>query len=116
MTDNVYYVSKTKQKREARLLEQELFLKEKREKQAMESLQKRWNEAQIKAASAQSVLDYMVEIFEKNKKELTEEQITQTKEQIKVRQKEIEEFIMIEKSIYTQSLKKFNEDISKEIV
>ena len=39
-----------------------------------------------------------------NKKELTEEQVSQTEEQIKVRQKEIEEFIMTEKDKYLEAM------------
>ena len=104
MEDEVLYLSKTKQKREARLLEQKEFLAKKK----MGEIQQKWNDAQIKAASAQSVLDYMIQVFTENKKELNEEQVSQTEEQIKIRQKEIEEFIMAEKTDYEQALKDFN--------
>ena len=82
-------MSKTQDKRLERRIEQAEFL---------------WERAQVKAASAQSVLDYMVEQFNTHKAELTEEIIAQTEEQIKLRQKEIEEFIMGEKKEYEKRL------------
>ena len=82
-------MSKTQDKRLQRRIEQAEFL---------------WERAQVKAASAQSVLDYMVEQFNTHKAELTEEIIAQTEEQIKLRQKEIEEFIMGEKKEYEKRL------------
>ena len=63
-----------------------------------------WERAQVKAASAQSVLDYMVEQFNKFKEELTPEQVIATEEQIAIRQKEIEDFIMEEKASYEKRL------------
>jgi hypothetical protein len=82
-------MSKTQDKRLQRRIEQAEFL---------------WERAQVKAASAQSVLDYMVEQFNRFKEELTPEQITSTEEQIALRQKEIEEFIMTEKAEYEKRL------------
>ena len=82
-------MSKTQDKKLQRRIEQAEFL---------------WERAQVKAASAQSVLDYMVEQFNKFKEELTPEQITSTEEQIALRQKEIEEFIMGEKTEYEKRL------------
>lgn len=82
-------MSKTQDKRLQRRIEQAEFL---------------WERAQVKAASAQSVLDYMVEQFNRFKEELTSEQITSTEEQIALRQKEIEEFIMTEKAEYEKRL------------
>lgn len=82
-------MSKTQDKRLQRRIEQAEFL---------------WERAQVKAASAQSVLDYMVEQFNQYKEELTPEQVTQTEEQIALRQKEIEEFIMGEKTEYEKRL------------
>lgn len=63
-----------------------------------------WEKAQIKAASAQSVLDYMVEQFNKYKEELTPEQVEETENQIALRQKEIKEFLMGEKTEYEKRL------------
>lgn len=82
-------MSKTQNKKLQRRIEQAEFL---------------WERAQVKAASAQSVLDYMVEQFNKFKEELTPEQIEQTEEQIALRQKEIQEFIMGEKAEYEKRL------------
>ena len=67
-------------------------------------IEQRWETAQIKAAGAQSVLDYMVEQFHKFNFELTPEQIEQTEDQIALRQKEIKEFIMAEKAEYERRL------------
>ena len=82
-------MSKTQDKRLQRRIEQAEYL---------------WNRAQIQAASAQSVLDYMVEQFTKHKEELQEEHVKQTEEQISLRQKEIEDFLMTEKAQYEKRL------------
>ena len=82
-------MSKTQDKRLRRRIEQAEFL---------------WERAQIQAASAQSVLDYMVDQFNKHKEELQPEHITQTEEQVALRQKEIEAFLMEEKAKYEQRL------------
>ena len=82
-------MSKTQDKRLQRRIEQAEFL---------------WERAQIKAASAQSVLDYMVEQFNKYKEELTPEQIEETENQIALRQKELKEFLMGEKEQYEKRI------------
>ena len=82
-------MSKTQDKKLQRRIEQAEFL---------------WERAQVKAASAQSVLDYMVEQINKYKEELTAEQIEETENQIALRQKEIKEFIMAEKAEYERRL------------
>ena len=82
-------MSKTQDKRLQRRIEQAEFL---------------WERAQIKAASAQSVLDYMVEQFNKYKEELTPEQIEETENQIALRQKEVKEFLMGEKTEYEKRI------------
>ena len=82
-------MSKTQDKKLQRRIEQAEFL---------------WERAQVKAASAQSVLDYMVEQINKYKEELTAEQIEETENQIALRQKEIKEFIMAEKAEYEKRL------------
>ena len=82
-------MSKTQDKKLKRRIEQAEFL---------------WERAQIKAASAQSVLDYMVEQFNKHKGELQPEHIEQTEEQIALRQKEVKEFLMEEKQKYEDRL------------
>jgi F0F1-type ATP synthase membrane subunit b/b' len=79
------------------------FLEEKRVKQ----LEAQWEEAQVTAASAKSVLDYMVEQFNQHKEELTEEIIKQTEEQIALRQNEIKDFLMTAKERYEKDLKGF---------
>ena len=75
---------------------------DKKLKRRIEHAEFMWEKAQIKAASAQSVLDYMVEQFNKYKEELTPEQVEQTEDQIALRQKEIQEFLMKEKDLYVE--------------
>ena len=82
-------MSKTQDKRLRRRIEQAEFL---------------WERAQIKAATAQSVLDYMVDQFKQHKEELQPEHIEQTEEQISLRQQEIEAFLMEEKALYEKRL------------
>lgn len=82
-------MSKTQDKRLQRRIEQAEFL---------------WERAQIKAAGAQSVLDYMVEQFNAHKEELPEDIVKQTEEQISLRQNEIKEFLMTEKAEYEKKL------------
>ena len=82
-------MSKTQDKRLKRRIEQAEFL---------------WERAQIKAATAQSVLDYMVDQFKQHKEELQPEHIEQTEEQISLRQQEIEAFLMEEKALYEKRL------------
>ena len=71
-------------------------------------IEERWESAQIKAASAQSVLDYMVNQYELHKAELSEEVVTQTEEQIALRKKEIEEFVMGAKAQYEKEIEEYN--------
>ena len=77
---------------------------DKRLQRRIESAEYLWNQSQIKAASAQSVLDYMVKVFEENRGELTPEQVKQTEEQITLRQNEIKEFLLSEKAEYEKRL------------
>ena len=82
-------MSKTQDKRLQRRIEQAEFL---------------WERAQLKAATAQSVLDFMVKQYNEHKSELSEEIVAQTEEQIALRQKEIEDFLMKEKAEYEKRL------------
>jgi hypothetical protein len=70
---------------------------------AQKAREKRWEDAQIKAATMQSVLDYAVDQFTQHKDELEAEVITKTEELIKERQSEIEAFLMEEKDIYVKA-------------
>lgn len=63
-----------------------------------------WERAQLQAAAAQSVLEYMVSQYEKHKEELTEEIVQKTEEQISLRQKELETFLMSEKEKYLERI------------
>ena len=98
--DEVLYQSNKQKKRLARALEKEAFLLEKKETR----ITREWEEAQVKAASIQSALDYAVHQYNEHKDELDEEVKKQVEEQIELRQKEIEEFIMTEKDKYLEAM------------
>lgn len=63
----------------------------------------RWEQAQIKAATMQSVLDYAVDQFNQHKEELEAEVVTKTEELIKERQSEIEAYLMEEKDMFVKA-------------
>jgi len=93
-------MSKRQEKVAQKKMEQQAYILQ----SAQERAKERWEKAQISAASAQSVLDYAVEQFEAHKEELEPEIITQTEEQITLRTKQIEEFIMTEKDLYLEAM------------
>ena len=92
------YKSNKQLKMEERIAIREQFLGEKR----VAEITKRWENAQIQAATWQSVLDYAVEQYTTH--EQTEEMITETELQITERQKQISEFLMTEKDLYLESM------------
>ena len=98
--DEILYMSNREKKRLANIAERAHFLEEKKVAPHV----KAWEEAQIKAATMQSVLDYAVEQFTEHRDELEEEMITKTEEQIKERQEQIKEFLMTEKERYLESI------------
>ena len=98
--DNTLYQSKSQMKRLERQYEQEKFLKEKE----ISRIEKEWEDVQIQAASAQSVLNYMLEQVEAHKDELEADIITKTEEQVSLRRKEIEELLMTGKARYEQQI------------
>lgn len=85
---------------EERIAIREQFLGEKR----VAEITKRWENAQIQAATWQSVLDHAKNIYEEHKEELEAEVITQTEEQIVERQKQITDFLMTEKDMYLEAM------------
>lgn len=70
---------------------------DKRQQRKEESAEYLWEQAQIKAAGFQSVLDYAVDQFNKHKDELDEKIIADTEQQILDRQEQIKTYIMTEK-------------------
>ena len=94
------YKSKKQLKMEERIAIREQFLGEKR----VAEITKRWENAQIQAATWQSVLDHAKNIYEEHKEELEAEVITQTEEQIVERQKQITDFLMTEKDMYLEAM------------
>ena len=105
MSDDVFIKSKTQEKRELREAERQHYLKEQREYQRTAPIIKRWEEAQIQAATWQSVLDHAIQIYQEHKEELEEDIIKQTEEQIQARQTQIKDFLMTEKDIYVEAMK-----------
>jgi hypothetical protein len=98
--DEVLYQSNTQKKRLARELERQQFLEEKKNAPIIQA----WEEAQVKAAGIQSALDYAVEQYTQHKDELDEKMQKDVEEQIQLRQKEIEEFLMSEKDKYLEAM------------
>jgi hypothetical protein len=98
--DEILYKSNREKKRLVNIAERNQFLEEKKTAPFV----KAWEEAQLKAATMQSVLDYAVEQFTEHRDELEEEMIIKTEEQIKERQEQIKKFIMSEKELYLASI------------
>jgi len=97
---DIHYKSNKQKKSEEREALRLDFLIDKKNKDAED----RWNDAQIKAAGFQSVLDYAVDQFNQHKEELEAEMVTKTEEMITTRQEEIKTFLMSEKEKYLESI------------
>lgn len=63
-----------------------------------------WQQAQLKAALANTDLDLAVETFKDLNHEMTTEQITATEEQVAIQKKRIEEYLMQEKELYLERM------------
>lgn len=63
-----------------------------------------WEQAQLKAATIQSALDYAVDQFNKHKAELPLDIIEKTEDMIAERQKEVKELLMKEKDEYLKRM------------
>ena len=66
---DVLFKSNKELKKMERMADQAAYL----EKQRVQQIENRWNDAQMKAASAKSVIDYAVEQFEEHKEELPDD-------------------------------------------
>lgn len=77
---------------------------DKRLKRRVEHAEYMWEQAQLKAATIQSALDYAIDQFNKHKQELAPEVIEQTEDMIALRQKEIKEYLMKEKDTYVERM------------
>lgn len=77
---------------------------DKRLKRRVEHAEYMWEQAQLKAATIQSALDYAIDQFNKHKQELAPEVIEQTEDMIAQRQKEIKEYLMKEKDTYVERM------------
>ena len=98
--DETLYQSNKQKKRFVRMAEKEAFLKAKKVRKITEA----WEQAQIKAATIQSALDYAVEQYNQHKDELDEKVQKEVEEQIELRQNEIKEFLMSEKELYLERM------------
>lgn len=83
------------------------FLKGKKRQE----IENKWEKAQLQAASAQSVLDYMIKVYEANQDKVTEEIKQKTSKEIELRKKEIEEFLMAAKNQYLQEIEEYNKSL-----
>ena len=63
-----------------------------------------WQQAQLKSAMAKTELDLAVETFKDLNKEMTEEQIKATEEQVQIQYKRIEEYLMSEKELFLERM------------
>lgn len=77
---------------------------DKRLQRRIEHAEYLWEQAQLKAATIQSALDYAVDQFNQHRQELPEDIANQTKEMIETRQNEIKDFLMKEKDLYLQRM------------
>lgn len=77
---------------------------DKKLKRRIEHAEYMWEQAQLKAATIQSALDYAIDQFNKHKEELSPEVIEQTEDMIAQRQKEIKEYLMKEKDLYVERM------------
>jgi nitrogen regulatory protein PII len=105
--DQTHYQSKSQIKRAEKQLEADAFIKEKK----INEIKKRWEDSQLKAATMQSVLGYMVEQYTEHRDELSEEVVTQTEEQIALRRTEIEDFLMSEQKICLEALEEYSDTV-----
>ena len=63
-----------------------------------------WNDAQMRAAMMQQTLDIAIAEFEEHQEELDAEVVTQIKQQIDLRKKDIQNFLMGEKDKYLERM------------
>lgn len=77
---------------------------DKKLKRRIEQAEYLWEQAQLRAATIQSALDYAVDQFNKHKGELELEVVEKTEDMIAARQKEIKELLMKEKDLYLQRI------------
>jgi len=63
-----------------------------------------WNDAQMRAAMMQQTLDIAIAEFEEHQDELDAEVVTQIKQQIDLRKKDIQDFLMGEKDKYLERM------------
>jgi ERCC4-type nuclease len=82
-------MSKTKEKKSERLREHAEYV---------------WEQAQLRAAMAKTQLDIAIQVFKDMNGEMTAEQIAATEEQIALKEKELEDYLMSSRDTYIKRL------------
>ena len=77
---------------------------DKKTKTKIEHAEFLWEQAQMSAALLQQTLDIATHEFEEHMDELDEEVVAQVKQQIELRQKDIEKYLMGEKDRYLERI------------
>ena len=77
---------------------------DKKQQNKIEHAEFLWNDAQMRAAMMQQTLDVAIGEFEEHQEELDAEVVTQIKQQIDLRKKDIQNFLMGEKDKYLERM------------
>jgi hypothetical protein len=77
---------------------------DKKTKNKIEHAEHLWGQAQMKAAAMQQMLNIAINEFETYKEELEAEIITAIEQQIALRKKDLETFLMGEKDLYLERM------------
>jgi len=77
---------------------------DKKQQNKVEHAEFLWNDAQMRAAVMQQTLGIAIGEFEEHHEELDEEVVTQIKQQINLRKKDIQDFLMSEKDKYLERM------------
>jgi predicted amidohydrolase YtcJ len=77
---------------------------DKKQQNRIEHAEFLWNDAQMRAAMMQQTLDVAIAEFEEHQDELDNEVVVQIKQQIDLRKKDIQDFLMGEKDKYLERM------------
>jgi hypothetical protein len=77
---------------------------EKKLKRKHEHAEFLWQQAQLQSAMAKTELDLAVVTFKDLNKEMTEQQVKETEEQVHIQYKRIEDYLMSEKELYLERM------------
>lgn len=74
-----------------------------------------WQKAQIKAAALMTEIEKAVEIIEANKNELDDLTLTAVEENVALRRKDVEEFLLNARDRYVAEIQRIGEEYFKDI-